>query len=161
MIFDPDSFRRAMRAWTTGVAIILAAHENESYGMTINSFTSLSIDPPLVTVVLKNETHVFDLVQRSGVFRIQILSAAQRELAENFAGKLHGAERMNSLTMDSTPNAASPLDDGLASLACRVLHTYAAGQNTLLVAEVTGATVRSTEEPLAYHDREYRKIQSI
>jgi len=158
MNFDPDSFRRAMRAWTTGVAIILAAHENESYGMTINSFTSLSIDPPLVTVVLKNETHVFDLVQRSGVFRIHILSAAQRELAENFAGKLHGAERMNSLTMDSTPNAASPLDAGLAALDCRVVHTYAAGQNTLLVAEVTATQVRSTEEPLAYHDRGYRKL---
>ena len=161
MTFDSESFRRAMRAWTTGVALILAAHENESYRMTINSFTSLSIEPPLVTVVLKNETHVFDLVKRSGVFRIHILSAAQRELAENFAGKLHGAERMNSLAMDSTPNAASVLDAGLASLDCRVIHTYAAGVNTLLVAEVTATDVRSTDEPLAYHDREYRKVHSI
>lgn len=159
MTFDSESFRRAMRAWTTGVAIILAAHENESYGMTINSFTSLSIDPPLITVVLKNDTHVFDLVQRSRTFRIHILSAQQRELAENFAGKLHAAERMNSLTMDSAPNAASPLDFGLASLDCRVVHTYAAGVNTLFVAEVTAAHVRSTEEPLAYHDRGYRELQ--
>jgi flavin reductase (DIM6/NTAB) family NADH-FMN oxidoreductase RutF len=147
-----------MRAWTTGVAIILAAHEGESYGMTINSFTSLSADPPLATVVLKNDTHIFDLVQRSRIFRVHILSAAQRELAENFAGKLHGAERMNSLTMDSTPNAASLLDAGLASLDCRVVHAYAAGVNTLFIAEVVATKVRSTEEPLVYHDREYRKI---
>ena len=53
MTFDSESFRLAMRAWTTGVAVLMAAHENESYGMTINSFTSLSLDPPLVTVVLK------------------------------------------------------------------------------------------------------------
>jgi flavin reductase (DIM6/NTAB) family NADH-FMN oxidoreductase RutF len=160
MTFDPESFRRAMRAWTTGVAIILATHENESYGMTINSFTSLSVDPPLITVVLKNETHVFDLVQRASAFRIHILSAAQKELAENFAGKLHGAERMNSLTMESSSAAASTLDAGLASLACRVIHTYAAGANTLFVAEVVSTNVRSTEEPLAYHDRGYRQIKN-
>ena len=110
-------------------------------------------------MVLKNDTHVFDLVQRSHVFRIHILSAAQRELADNFAGKLHGAERMNSLTMESPSSAASPLDDGLAALDCRVVHAYAAGVNTLFVAEVTAAHVRSTEEPLAYHDRGYRELQ--
>lgn len=147
-----------MRAWTTGVAIILAAHENESYGMTINSFTSLSIEPPLVTVVLKNDTHVFDLVNRSRVFSINILSDSQRQLAEDFAGKLHGAERMNRYTIKLT-NGAPLLDDGLAWLTCRVVHTYAAGQNTLLVAEVTATDVRSTDEPLAYHDRAYCQLK--
>lgn len=159
MTFDPESFRRAMRAWTTGVAVILAAYEDQSYGMTINSFTSLSIDPPLVTVVLKNDTHVFDLVNRSHIFSINILSHSQRQLAEDFAGKLHGAERMNSYTITMTGDAPL-LDDGLAWLTCRVVHTYAAGQNTLFVGEVTETDVRSTEEPLVYHDREYRQIKS-
>ena len=72
MTFDPEFFRLAMRAWTTGVAVLMAAHENESYGMTINSFTSLSLDPPLVTVVLKNDTRIFDLVSKS-------LTAFQRD----------------------------------------------------------------------------------
>jgi flavin reductase (DIM6/NTAB) family NADH-FMN oxidoreductase RutF len=48
MSFEPDLFRRAMRAWTTGVAILMAAHAGDEYGMTINSFTSFSLDPPLV-----------------------------------------------------------------------------------------------------------------
>ena len=158
MTFDLESFRRAMRAWTTGVAIILAAHEGESYGMTVNSFTSLSLEPPLVTVVLKNDMHIFDLVQRSRAFSINILSDSQRELAENFAGKLHGAERMTSITMKTTASGASILDDGLGWLDCRVVHTYAAGLNTLFVAEVTETGVRSAEHPLVYHNREYHQL---
>ena len=150
MTFDPESFRRAMRAWTTGVAVLMAVHEGETYGMTVNSFTSLSLDPPLVTVVLKSDTRVFELVTKSRTFNVIILSAEQQELAANFAGKLHGAERMKYL--------ASLLDGGLARLDCRVVHTYAAGPNTLIVAEVTGTRVRSTENPLAYHNREYHHL---
>ncbi|MFZ5857237.1 MAG: flavin reductase family protein [Chloroflexota bacterium] len=158
MTFDSESFRRAMRSWTTGVAILLAAHEGESYGMTINSFTSLSLDPPLVTVVLKNDTRVFELVNRSHAFTVNILSDSQTEMAENLAGKLHGAERMSSLATRTLTSGASILTEGLAWLDCRVVHTYAAGVNTLFVAEVTDAHVWSTESPLVYHDREYHRL---
>jgi flavin reductase (DIM6/NTAB) family NADH-FMN oxidoreductase RutF len=158
MTLEPETFRYAMRAWTTGVAIILAAHEGESYGMTINSFTSLSLDPPLATVVLKNDTRIFDLIHRSRTFSVNILSDLQRELAENFAGKLHGAERMSSLATQTLTSGASALTEGLAWLDCRVVHAYAAGVNTLFVAEVTDAHVRSTDNPLVYHDRDYHRI---
>ncbi len=147
-----------MRAWTTGVAILLAAHEGESHGMTINSFASLSLDPPLVTVVLKNDARVFDLVNRARAFSLNILSDEQSELAENFSGKLHGAERMTSIATHALTSGASVLADGLAWLDCRVVHTYAAGVNTLFIAEVIEAQVRSTENPLVYHNREYHQL---
>ena len=60
MTFEPELFRRAMCAWTTGVAILMAAHAGEAYGVTINSFTSLSLDPPLVAVILKNTRASFN-----------------------------------------------------------------------------------------------------
>ena len=159
MTFDSESFRLAMRAWTTGVAVLMAAHENESYGMTINSFTSLSLDPPLVTVVLKNDTRVFDLVNRSRAFSVNILSDLQKDLAENFAGKLHGMERMTNLAIEPLPSGASVLTEGLAWLDCRVVHTYAAGVNTLFVAEVVSAGVHSAEYPLVYHNRGYHQLK--
>ncbi len=158
MTLNSESFRHAMRAWTTGVAVILAAHEGESYGMTINSFASLSLDPPLVTVVLKNDTRVFELVNRSYAFTVNILSDSQTEIAENLAGKLHGAERMSSLAVQTLTSGASILTEGLAWLDCRVVHTYAAGVNTLFVAEVTDAQVRSTDDPLVYHNRVYYQL---
>jgi flavin reductase (DIM6/NTAB) family NADH-FMN oxidoreductase RutF len=158
MIFDPESFPRAMRAWTTGVAILLAAHAGDAYGMTINSFTSLSLDPPLVTVVLKNDTRVFEMVTESRAFSVTILTASQQELAERFAGKLQGAERMAGLQTKTLDSGTLVLENGLAWLDCRVIHTYAAGVNTLFIAEVAETRVHSTENPLAYHDRGYRQL---
>ena len=158
MLFDPESFRRAMRAWTTGVAVLMATHDGEAYGMTINSFTSLSLDPPLVTVVLRNDARLFGLVTKSRAFSVTILSAAQQELAERFAGKLRGAERMAGLAAQTPAGGAPLLEGGLAWLDCRVVHTYAAGVNTLFVAEVVEARVHSTEDPLAYHDRGYHQL---
>jgi flavin reductase (DIM6/NTAB) family NADH-FMN oxidoreductase RutF len=159
MTFDPESFRRAMRAWTTGVAVLMAAYEGESYGMTINSFTSLSVDPPLVTVVLKNDTRIFELVNQSRVFSITILSNEQQELAERFAGKLHGAERMAGIATQTLVSGAPLLEGGLAWLDCRIVHTYAAGANTLFVAEVAETFVHSTDNPLVYHNREYHLLK--
>lgn len=150
---ETEALRLAMRAWTTGVAILSAEHEGESYAMTVNSFTSLSIDPPMVTVVLKNDTRVFELADKSRAFRVFILSDSQRELAEDFAGRLHGAERM-----DKLGRGASLLDEGLARLDCAIVHAYAAGVNTLFAAQVTQARVRSADPPLVYHNREYHQL---
>jgi flavin reductase (DIM6/NTAB) family NADH-FMN oxidoreductase RutF len=158
MTFDPNLFRQTMRAWTTGVAVILASHQGETYGMTINSFTSLSLDPPLVTVVLQNSTHIHGLISQSRAFSVTILSADQQGLAENFAGKLHGPERMAGIQTRPFASGVPSLAGGLASLDCRVVHTYAAGANTLIVAEVLETRVASAEPPLAHHNREYRQL---
>ena len=158
MTFEPELFRRAMRTWTTGVAILIAAHEGDTYGMTVNSFSSLSLDPPLVTVTLKNTTRVFQLVTKSRAFSITILSADQQALAERFAGTLHGAERMAGIQVQTLSGGAPLLEGGLAGLDCRVIHTYAAGENTLFVAEVAEARVHATDQPLVYHNREYHHL---
>lgn len=157
---EPESLRHAMRAWTTGVAILMAAHAGKEYGMTINSFSSLALDPPLVTVVLNNSTRIFDLVKRSSVFTVTILSASQQETAERFAGALHGAERMAGIQTRTMLSGTPALESGMAWLDCHVIHTHAAGENTLFIAEITEARVDSTENPLVYHDRGYHRLMA-
>src|SRR5512135_3493441 len=88
MTLDPEKLRHAMRAWTTGVVIITSIHEGQHYGMTVNSFTSISLDPPLILVTLRKLTHTHDLVVKSGMFAVTILAADQKELSERFAGKV-------------------------------------------------------------------------
>ncbi len=75
MTLDPEQLRHAMRAWTTGVTVVTAAHAGQKYGMTVNSFTSISLDPPLISVALKKLTHTHDLVEKSGEFAVTILSS--------------------------------------------------------------------------------------
>ncbi len=158
MSFDPEILRHTMRAWTTGVAILLSTHQEKTYGITINSFTSLSIEPPFITVVLRRSSFVHDLVSRSGMFSVNILAASQQELAENFAGKLHAEDRMKTVALEFLPAGSVVLQECLAWLDCRVRQTVEVGQNTLFIAEVIAAQVYSTEDPLVYHNRAYHRL---
>jgi flavin reductase (DIM6/NTAB) family NADH-FMN oxidoreductase RutF len=159
MNFDPEKLRRAMRAWTTGVAIVTSIYEGDQYGMTVNSFTSVSIDPPLVCVTLKRLTHTHDLVVKSGMFSVTILTAAQKELSDRFAGKLpHILNRFASLQTETISLDAPVFKDGMAYFDCRVVNSMPVGENTLFVAEVLDARGEGGGEPLVYHNREYWKL---
>jgi flavin reductase (DIM6/NTAB) family NADH-FMN oxidoreductase RutF len=88
MTLDPEQLRHAMRAWTTGVAVVTATYDGQRYGMTVNSFTSISLEPPLISVTLKQLTHTHDLLVKSNEFAVTILSSYQKELSDRFAGKM-------------------------------------------------------------------------
>lgn len=159
MSLDPETLRRAMRAWTTGVAIITSIYQDQQYGMTVNSFTSISLDPPLVSVALKQLTHTHELVAKSGMFSVTILSAAQKELSDRFAGKLSNITNRFDGVQTETISLDSPVfKDGMAYFDCRVIHSMPIGENTLFVAEVLDARGEGEGEPLVYHNRQYWKL---
>ncbi len=158
MTLDPEQLRRAMRTWTTGVAILTASHNGETYGMTINSFNSLSLDPPTVSVTVQKETHIHTMIEGGQSFGVTILTAGQRELAEDFAGRKHGPERMEGISLEHIVTGTPILTEGLASLDCRVKQVIPLGRNTMFLAEVVAVKVYSAENPLVYHDRKYRHL---
>ncbi len=158
MTFDPEQLRHALRTWATGVAVIMAADENGPYGMTVNSFTSVSIEPPVISVVLQNKTHMYGMVTKSQVFGITVLRADQRELSERFAGHGHKQARMDGIATQTLSSGALHLTEGLALLDCRVIHTHPVGENTLFLAEVLDALIHSADDPLVYHNRGYHGL---
>ena len=84
----PEQLRLVMRQWTTGVAVVTSRFGSRVHGLTANSFNSVSLYPPLVTVTLEDRTRTRDLVERSGVFAVTILSAGQKQIMDLFAGKM-------------------------------------------------------------------------
>jgi flavin reductase (DIM6/NTAB) family NADH-FMN oxidoreductase RutF len=154
-----EQLRSAMRAWTTGVAVVTAAHEGQLHGMTVSSFTSVSLDPPLIVVSLSNGSHTQDLVRKAGTLGVTILAADQQEISERFSG--HGgagAKRMHGLQTRTLQTGAPFLEGGLAFLDCRVTNTIDAGMNTLFIAEVLAVRGDDHDAPLVYHDRAYRRL---
>jgi flavin reductase (DIM6/NTAB) family NADH-FMN oxidoreductase RutF len=160
MSLDSEKLRHAMRAWTTGVTIVTATHEGQQYGMTVNSFTSISLEPPLISVVLKQLTHTHDLVVKSGMFAVTILTAKQRELSDRFAGKFPNImDRFDGVQTERlSPGDAPVFKNGMAYLHCRVVNSIPVGENTLFVAEVTAAHGEGEGDPLVYHNREYWRL---
>lgn len=159
MTLDPEQLRDAMRAWTTGVAVITATHNGQRYGMTVNSFTSISLEPPLVSVTLKRLTHTHELVERSGEFAITILSAEQKHLSDRFAGKIpHVADRFEGVETETLLINAPLIKGGMAHFNCRVANAFPAGENTLFIAEVVAARGEGEGDPLVYHNRVFWKL---
>lgn len=154
-----ESLRHAMRAWTTGVTVVTAAHDGQQYGMTVNSFTSISLEPPLVCITMKKLTHTHELVEKSGEFSVTILSSAQRELSDRFAGKHPEiTNRFEGVQTERLMLTAPLIKNGVAYFNCRVMNAYPVGENTLFVAEVVAAKGEGDGDPLVYHNRVYWKL---
>ena len=159
MTLDPEQLRHAMRAWTTGVAVVTAIHDGQQYGMTINSFTSISLEPPLVSLTLRKLTHTHELVEKSGEFAVTILAAYQKEYSDRFAGKHPEIkDRFEGVPTETLSINAPLLKGGIAYFNCRVVNSIPVGENTLFVAEVIAAQGEGTGEPLVYHNRVYWKL---
>ena len=149
-----------MRAWTTGVAIVSADHEGQRHGMTVNSFASISLDPPLIAVSLQTASHTHALVSRAGAFGLTILAAGQQELSERFAGRTGDAgTRWHGLQTEALITGAPFITGGLAFLDCRLSQAIRAGTNTLFIGEVVAVQAKDHEAPLVYHDRAYRQLK--
>jgi flavin reductase (DIM6/NTAB) family NADH-FMN oxidoreductase RutF len=159
MPLDPEKLRHAMRAWTTGVVIVTSMYEGQQYGMTVNSFTSISLEPPLISVTLKRLTHTHDLVVKSGMFSVTILTAAQKELSDRFAGKMPNIiDRFDGVQTETVSLDSPVFKDGMAYFDCKVVNSIPVGENTLFIAEVLDARGEGGGDPLVYHNREYWKL---
>ena len=162
-LLDEQSLRDTLRFWATGVTIVSVAHQGVQHGMTVNSFASLSLEPPLVLVSLERGTRTHDLVDQAGVFAVSLLGQGQEALSERFAGR-ESEESDRFLNVETfTEESGSPiLKEGLSFFDCRVQSSHAAGSHTIFVGEVlvTGLlpSAQSEQAPLVYYNRNYRRL---
>ena len=159
LTLDPAQLRQSMRSWTSGVTVVTALHENERHGMTVSSFTSVALEPPLIIVSLQAESRTHRLVSQSNAFAVTILSAGQQEISDCFAGRIPDtADRFADLETETLQSGIPVVTGGLAYLDCRVMQTIPVGTNTLFLAEVVSARGSGEGQPLIYHDRGYHRL---
>ncbi len=155
MTLDPEQLRLAMRAWSSGVTVVTAAHDGEQHGMTVSSFTSVSLEPPLIIISLHTESRTHRLVHAAGAFAVSILSADQRAVSDRFAGRTDDEDRFVGLDTETLVTGAPAIKNALARFDCRVTQIISAGMNTIFLAEVVAARSNGDGQPLVYHDRKY------
>ena len=163
MAIGSEQLRDVMRHWTTGVTIVSSSYEGIQHGMTVSSFTSVSLDPPLVLVSLERKTRTHELVTLSGFFGVTILSEQQQEVSDRFAGRhTELLDRFAGLNTHTLVSGVPFLEGGLAFLDCKVVWNYEAATNTLFIGEVMDAQPQASNSmvrfPLLYHNRAYHKM---
>ncbi|MCW5876519.1 MAG: flavin reductase [Anaerolineales bacterium] len=158
----PENLRNALRFWSTGVAIVGAAHQGVAHGMTINSFTSLSLDPPLVSISLEKVTRTHQLVMAAQAFAVTVLAAGQQDISDRFAGRASDqSDRFEGLETFTLDTGSPILARGLAWFDCRVAACHDAGTHTVFLSDVLACGLFDGAEgrpPLVYFNRGYRGI---
>lgn len=154
-----ETLRNTMRRWTTGVTVVTSMMDGIRHGMTVNSFSSLSLDPPYVSVTLDNRTRTHELVSKSGRFGVTILCAGQQALAERFAGRTpESQDRFGGLDTFEMVSGAPFIQGGLGYIDCEVAHTFAMVHSTLFVGRVLEARFTNHITPLLYLNRNFHKL---
>jgi flavin reductase (DIM6/NTAB) family NADH-FMN oxidoreductase RutF len=130
--FDSAGFRQALGRFATGVTVVTTAVDGEVHGMTANSFTAVSLSPPLVLVSVDNRARMQQLLGKTGRYGISILHAEQHDVSTHFAGK-----PIDGLAVDFEWHEGMPLIAGaLAHLVCSIRESVRAGDHTLHIGHV-------------------------
>ena len=135
-----QALRQVMRQWVTGVTVMTVRVGDQLHGMTCNSFTSVSFDPPTILVCVRNDSRTRELVQQAGGFAVSLLPAEHQEWSDRFAG-VYGSlqDEFGDVSHRLAPSGAPWLDGALGWLDTRTVATYPGGTHTIFVAEVTAA----------------------
>jgi flavin reductase (DIM6/NTAB) family NADH-FMN oxidoreductase RutF len=161
-MINEDDFRTAMRRWTAGVAIATSMAEGSAHGMTVNSFTSVSVQPPMVTVTLAKQTRTLLRVLQSGTLGITILSNTQKLVAERFAGRdVEQQSRFSGIETFTLETGVPFISGGLAFFECKVVHQYDMPSSVLLVLTVLAIQLGLNQAGLIYGDRKYGMVKFL
>ena len=162
---DPisEAMRRSMRLWACGVTVVTTAHGGKRAGMTASSFTSISLEPPLILVCLHKEAGTSLLLRESGCFGVSILGEEQEDHSALFAGYTElppDVERIDTVPTFVADTGAPLLQKAIAWMDCRVFGMHDGATHHVIVGEVL-ATGRQDDPawPLVYHNRAYRRFQ--
>jgi flavin reductase (DIM6/NTAB) family NADH-FMN oxidoreductase RutF len=155
--FDPDEFRSVLGRFATGVTVVTARDTNAvDHGLTVNSFTSLSLAPPLVLVCIDHEASLHPAMTACSHFAVNILSSQQEALARRFAAP--ETDRFDGVGYTRGICGAPILDDVLAFLECRATRAIPGGDHTIFIGEVERAEARSAG-PLLYYRGGYAQLE--
>lgn len=159
MTLNPETLRKAMRNWASGIVIVTAQHEGAQHGMTVSSFTSLSLEPPLLSASLYKTSRTHGLIEASGRFAATILSAEQEEISNIFAGRVPDTEdRFVGLATETLSSGIPVVSGGLAYFDCHITQKISVGTNTLFIAEVEDVITTDVGNPLLYFNQGYHSL---
>ncbi|MCC3770841.1 flavin reductase family protein [Streptomyces sp. UNOC14_S4] len=154
-----DLFRATLAHWVSGVTVVTTTDaRGRSHGFTASSFSSVSLDPPLVLVCLDNSANCFDAFDTSDGFVVHLLARGQEELAGRFASK--GTDKFTGLETERSARGLPLLPGALARLECRTERRIPGGDHLILLGEVSFAEEHEGE-PLVYYRRGFHRLDGV
>jgi len=158
---SPDAFRRGFRHVPTVVTVVLFEQRDPALptGITIGSFVSLSLEPPLVCFNVMKSARMHDTAVAAGNFVVHVLREDQNDLSDRFAMPHYSrAEQLEGLSLAVGPFGYDVLDNALVRFDCTLDEVHDAGDHSILVGRVVDVVEGESGRPVVYHQRAYHAI---
>src|SRR6476646_583428 len=146
--FDARTFRDTLGRFATGVAFVTATLAGEPAGLIVNSLSSVSLDPPLVSFCPSRSSLTWSRMRRTGRFGVSVLGWVHEPFASRATPA--GADRFADLDWTLGPGGVPLLTDALATLECETVAEYPAGDHWIVVGQVEDARLAPVDEPLVF-----------
>jgi 3-hydroxy-9,10-secoandrosta-1,3,5(10)-triene-9,17-dione monooxygenase reductase component len=151
---DARSFREALGRFATGVAFVTAAPDGDPTGLIVNSLTSVSLEPPLVSFAPARSSLTWSRMRRAGRFGVNVLGRQHERFAKRATPP--GADRFADLDWELGRGGVPLLTDALASLECEIVAEHPAGDHWIVVGRVDELHVSPIDEPLVFFAGAFR-----
>lgn len=153
--FDTKAFRNALGSFPTGIAVMTAASSEASHiGITVNSFTSVSLDPPLVLWCIDRRSRRYPAFANAPGFTVSILASGHQEVSSRLAGA--GEHSLDGIALIATELGPPALADSLAVFECALQSVQDAGDHAILIGRVLRfACHQGAGAPLVYYQGKY------
>ncbi len=157
MTCSSRQFRDALGHFATGVCVITAKPEHsDAFGITINSFASVSLEPPLVLWSLQNDSEMYEAFERCTRWAVNVLRADQQGLSTQYAKR--GDHLLQPTHFEMSEAGIPVMPAALASFECELEARYPGGDHTILMARVLDMTQRGEGNPLVFCAGNYREL---
>lgn len=158
MSFSPREFRDSLGAFTTGVCLVSTCDtKGEAHAITINSFASVSLEPPLVLWSLQRDAEAYELFESAERFVISVLTSAQEELSIHYSQ--HQGHWMREADYFVGENGAPVVRDALAVFECSLETTHDGGDHLIILGRVSRIDRSQQGDPLVFSAGEYRALK--
>jgi 3-hydroxy-9,10-secoandrosta-1,3,5(10)-triene-9,17-dione monooxygenase reductase component len=153
---DPRSFRDALGRFATGVAFVTAAPDGDPAGLIVDSLTSVSLEPPLVSFCPSRSSLTWSRMRRTGRFGVNVLGRQHERFAIRAAPA--GADRFARLDWELGRGGAPLLKDALACFECEIVAEHPAGDHWIVVGRVDNLRVSPIDDPLVFFAGVFRAV---
>ena len=152
-----DELKKCFSKFTTGVAIASASGGGKNIGLTINSFSSVSLDPALLSFCIGSKSANLEYFLENDYFSINILSAKQQKLAQEFA-KADNEAKWGVEKCSFSANNAIIFENSLSYFECKKYQVLEAGDHHIIIGKITDFANLNDEKALIYHNSKYMQL---
>lgn len=153
---DPTRLREAFGIFPSGVVAVAADVDGERVGLAASSFTSVSLEPALVSFSVANTSKTWPTLRRAGRLGVTILADHHGEVCRRLAGPVE--HRFDDVPVTATDDGAVTLDEGLARFDCSVHEEVEAGDHTIVILELHAVEHSDTSLPLVFHRSAFGRL---